>query len=488
MAFYTEYISFSRTGDNMKHLNHSLNHVELKDKNLEKSIQTQVKELKKKGIEFVKYQFTDMQGNIREVTLTVEQIRGIGTTSVDGSSVFGKIIPPTESDMLLMPDFSTLIPIPWSKDTARVICNVFYPPEKEDKEMIPFEGCGRSILSSAERSMNHVLKKRLAQIFPGAKIGKLHAHFAPEIEFLLINGDYDQTKIHLDQNLENNHYFVPPQKKTDDVMKEITRGLGLMGLKKEKFHTEVSTFQFEIGIGHGNVLQIADATMTIKYIIENVAQTHGLKASFIPKFNRKVNGSGMHVHQNLAATVEGKEVNLFFDASSEDGLSHTGRNYFAGLLTYASEITAITNPLPISYKRLVPGREAPTYISWDWLNRTALCRGHSKGIRKVRVEYRSPDPKCNPYLAFAAMLSAGLAGIEEDLELPPCDNRNFYTDHTGVKELPGNLGEALEIMVRSAMLRKRMGNFIIDTLYELGRDLWREYCQEVSDIDIRHYF
>lgn len=472
----------------MKSTHTSRKHKLLKEKNPERTVQDQVTKLKKQGMEFVKYQFTDMQGNIREVTLTVEQIRGSGTTSVDGSSVFGKIIPPTESDMILMPDFSTLIPIPWSKDTARVICNVFYPPEKEDGEMIPFEGCGRSILSSVEHSMNHLLKKRIAKIFPDAKIDKLHAHFAPELEFLLIEGDYDQMKIHLDQNLENKHYFVPPQKKVDDVMKEITRGLGSMGLKKEKFHTEVSTFQFEIGIGHGNVLQIADATMTIKYIIENTAQTHGLKASFIPKFNRRVNGSGMHVHQNLAATINGKEINLFFDSAAEDGLSEMGRNYFAGLLKYASEITAITNPLPISYKRLVPEREAPTYISWDWLNRTALCRGHSRGISKVRVEYRSPDPKCNPYLAFAAMLSAGLAGIEENLILPPCDNRNFYTDHTGVQELPGNLGEALDIMVKSTMLRKWMGNFIIDTLYKLGKDVWREYCQEVSDIDIKYYF
>jgi len=455
--------------------------------NKKTTMHNQLEELKKKGVEFVKYQFTDMQGNIREVTLTIGEIRGMGTTSVDGSSVFGKIIPPTESDMILMPDCSTLATIPWSPDSARVICSVFYPPESDDHEMIPFEGCGRSILSHVDKSMEGVLKKHAAQLFPGKKIDKLHAHFAPEVEFLLCNGDYDHMNIHLD-NLENNHYFVPPQKQVDEVLKEITKTLGLMGLKKEKYHTEVSTFQYEIGIGHGNVLQIADATMTVKYIIENIAQSHGLKASFIPKFNKNVNGSGMHVHQNLAATVNGEELNLFFDSTMENCLSDIGKSYFAGLLRYASEITAITNPLPISYKRIVPGREAPTYISWDWLNRTALCRGHSRGIRKVRVEYRSPDPKCNPYLAFAAMLSAGLEGIESSLELQPSDNRNFYTDNEGVEELPGNLGEALEKMNRSTMLRKRMGDFIIDTLYTLGKLTWREYYQEISDIDIRRYF
>jgi glutamine synthetase len=450
-------------------------------------MEDKLKELSGKGVEFVKYQFTDMQGNMREVTLTIGEIKGIGSTSVDGSSVFGKIIPPTESDMLLVPDCSTLTMVPWSRDTARVICNVFYPPSSEGGAMAPFEGCCRGILADVEKLARKVLMKHLADIFPKKKIDQVHVHFAPELEFLLGRQDYDWANIYLDQNLENNHYFLPPQRQIDEVLKEITRAIKVVGLKREKFHTEVSTLQYEIGTGHGNVMFIADRTVALKYIIENIAQMHGLRSSFIPKFNRKVNGSGMHVHQNLAVTVENHEYNLFFDENADDGLSKIGKCYFAGLLKYAPEITAITNPLPISYKRLVPEREAPTYISWDWLNRTALCRGHSRGTRKVRVEYRSPDPKCNPYLAFAAMLSAGLAGIEENLELDPCDSRNFYIDHVGVKELPGNLGEALDIMHRSSMLRAKMGSFIIDTLYDLGKNMWKEYSQEISSIDIKYY-
>lgn len=449
-----------------------------------------------KKVEFIKCQFTDMQGNIREVTVTADQLKGTGVTSVDGSSIFGKIVPPTESDMVLVPDFSTFSPIPWSPDTAKVICNIYYPPEKEGLPMIPFEGCGRGILEKVVSNMENVMEKKLRKLYPNEKIIKIRAHFAPEVEFLLLHKSYDYSKIHLDPDLKNNHYFLPLEKDADEALKNMLRHLGKMGLKKEKYHTEVAGFQYEIGIGHGNVTPIADGTMTIKYIIEAVAKNYGFRASFCPKFNQHVNGSGMHVHQNLSMTVvressgETKEerVNLFFDESKEDGLSDIGRKYIAGLLKYAKEITAITNPQTISYKRLVPEGEAPTYISWDWLNRTALCRGHSKGTKRVRVEYRAPDPTCNPYLAFAAMLSAGLTGIVEDLELPPCDNRNFYTDHAGIDELPGNLGEALQLMNQSTMLRNSMGDFIIDTIFSLGLNVWKEECQQITDMDIKKYF
>jgi glutamine synthetase len=440
-----------------------------------------------KRIEFVKYHFTDMQGNIREVTLTRDNVSSTGSTSVDGSSIFGKIIPPTESDMMLIPDPTTLFQIPWEEDTARVICNVYYPPEKEGNELLPFEGCPRSILASVEKSIGSVLGEPLQKRFKGKEISKLHAHFAPEVEFILVPSDYDLSRIHLDDRLRNDHYFIPPKPKQDAALKEMLRAISKMGLKKEKYHTEVTTNQYEIGIGHGNVLHIADATMTLRYIIENVAQRHKLTASFIPKFKKGVNGSGMHVHQNLAATIDGKEFNLFFDSTKRDCLSDIGSTYIAGLLKYAEEITAVTNPLPISYKRLVPGCEAPTYIAWDWLNRTALCRGHSKGTHKIRVEYRAPDPKCNPYLAFAAMLSAGLEGIDSNLKLQPSSKRNFYKDNKGVKELPGDLGEALEKMNESKMLRKRMGRYIIEKLHELGKSSWKDYNQEVSDVDIRRY-
>jgi glutamine synthetase len=440
-----------------------------------------------KDVGFVKYQFTDMQGNIREVTLTKENVKDSGHTSVDGSSVFGKIIPPTESDMLLIPDPETFHKIPWTEDTARVICNVYYPPAKEGEEPKPFEGCPRGILSDVEKEMEKTLEEQLKDRFPGEKAKKFHAHFAPEVEFILVDEDYLSAAIHLDQGLRNDHYFVPPRKKVDEVLKQITKYLAEMEMKKEKYHTEVTTFQHEIGIGYSNVLRMADATMTLKYIIENVAQTHGLRASFIPKFRKGVNGNGMHVHQNLAVTVDKEEYNLFFD-EKEKTLSDIGRQYIAGLLRYAREITALTNPIPVSYKRLVPGCEAPTYIAWDWENRTALCRGHSRGTSKVRVEYRAPDPKCNPYLAFAAMLSAGLEGISRGSKLPAPDKRDFYQDNEGVKELPANLGEALEEMKKSEMLKRRLGAFIVDNLYDIGINTWKTYSQEVSDIDIRAFF
>ncbi len=445
-------------------------------------------------VNFIKCQFSDMQGHIREVTVTREIFKGEGITSVDGSSVFGKIIPPTESDMILVPDANTLSIIPWMDDTARIICDVYHPPTNEDEEMKPFEGCPRGILETAEKSMNAVLDEIVSRKFPDHEIIKYHAHFAPEIEFLLLDAEYPIEKLHLDQFLANNHYFIPPKAKVDDALKEMTACFVAMGLKREKYHTEVTSNQYEIGMSHGNVLKIADATMTVKYIIENVAQRHGLLASFIPKFRAGVNGSGMHVHQNLAVTLVDRkkggnqfEHNLFYDKNANNCLSEIGCQYIAGLLKYAREITAITNPTAVSYKRLVPGCEAPTYIAWDWMNRTALCRGHSEGTKKIRVEYRSPDSKANPYLSFAAMLSAGLSGIEENLVLQAPDKRDFYHDNEGVFELPGNLGESLLELKQSKMLRAKMGSFIVDTLYKLGTDSWKDYCQTVTDHDIRIY-
>lgn len=436
------------------------------------------------GTENIECHLTDMQGNRKSVSVTSQELSERGLTSTDGSSVFGKIIPPTESDMVLVPNLETFCLVPWSPNSARVICNVYYPPDKEGVAMLPFEGCGRSILQNVVGKMDRLIRRR----WPEKDITEVMAYFAPEVEFLLLPEDYDIDKIHLDPALKNNNYFVSPSLKIDKALKEIIKYLGMVGLKKEKYHTEVATHQYEIGIGYGNAVLIADGVMTTKYIIEKVAEQYGLKASFIPKFNKNVNGSGMHVHQNIAVKCGDEKINLFFDSKKKNGLSDMGRSYIAGLLKYAREITAITNPLPISYKRLVPGCEAPTYISWDWQNRTALCRGHSKGTKKIRVEYRSPDPKCNPYLAFAAMLSAGLSGIEENLKLETSQKRNYYTDHDGIKQLPANLGEALERMNNSKMLRKKMGNYIINFIYKLGKNEWRDYCQAVSSTDIEKYF
>ncbi len=458
----------------------------MEKKDCEEIIREAKRKWSEQGIQLVKYLFADMLGNNREVTLTVETIKGIGATSVDGSSAFGKIIPPTESDMILLPDPRTFARIPWASATARAICNVFYPPEKEGEALRPFEGCGRNLLAKIISGIGESLASRMPEIIrPGVK---LHAHFAPEIEFLLISRNYDYLQLPNDPDIANKNYFIPTEDLLDQALAEMIGCIGEMGLKKEKYHSEVSSCQYEIGIMYGNALEIADATMTLKYIIKHVARRHGLIASFIPKFNRHVNGSGMHVHQNLAASSEGFERNLFYDEREEDCLSWFGRSYIAGLLRYARDITAITNPGTISYKRLVPGREAPTYITWDWLNRTALCRGHSRGTKKIRVEYRSPDPICNPYLAFAAMLSAGLAGIDEAIILPPPDNRNFYTDHDNVLELPGHLGEALGYLTRSTMLRQRLGDFIVDTLYNLGMAVWRDYCQEITPRELKDYF
>lgn len=448
-------------------------------------------------IRFIKCQFTDIQGNIREVTVTMEQLLGTGTTSVDGSSVFGKIIPPTESDMVLVPDLSTFCPIPWLPDTARVICDIYHPPKKQGAPLEPFKASPRGVLRSLTKKMNKTLKKEVQRRYPNATVKKIKAQFAPEVEFLLVPEEYDYLKIYLDSKIKGYHYFISPKEREDKALKEMLEFLGIMGLKKEKYHTEVTDYQHEIGFGHDDIMVIADGVMTIKYVVEAIAKQYGFRVSFIPKFKADVNGSGMHVHQNLAAVisrvVKGKVIeetkNIFFDKRRKNCLSMLGENYIAGLLKYAREITAITNRLPISYKRLVPDAEAPTYVYFDWLNRTALARGHSEGTNKIRVEYRAPDPTCNPYLAFAAMLAAGLAGIKEKLRLKSCRRkRNLYKDHEGVLSLPGNLLEALSLMKGSRMLRSSLGNFIINALLKLGDEEWRRFSREITAEDIKNYF
>jgi glutamine synthetase len=446
-------------------------------------------EAKKNDIRFFRYQFSDLAGNLREVTLTRENISGLGATSVDGSSVFGKMIPPTESDMMLMPDVSTYAVVPWHRHTARWFCNVFYPPVFDGAMMKPFEGCSRSMLYRTIKATEKLVGDYLKQTKPGLLYDKVQVYFAPELEFILVPESYDYKNIHRDSSLANKNYFVPLNEKVDLIMKDVLTYLEKMGFAKEKFHTEVSTFQCEIGLAYDHALKMADAAITTKYIIEHVAETYGWRASFIPKFKNKVNGNGMHVHQSLGVTTGDKQTNLFFDAKNLENncLSSLGQWYIAGLLKHAREITALTNPTPISYKRLVPGAEAPTYVCWDWSNRTTLCRGHSPNTKKIRVEYRAPDPSCNPYLAFTAMLLAGSEGIAHRYELPPPDPRNLYTDNDNVERLPGDFGEALELMKASPLLAKKLGS-IINELYKLGFHEWRNYSSKITDIDLERYF
>lgn len=448
---------------------------------------------KNPSVEFIECQFVDLRGNYRDKTLSIEAIKK-GSTGTDGSSVYGNVVfSPTESDLVLIPDISTLHIIPWSTtngavDTARVICNVFYPA-REGEAPKQYEGCSRSVLANVESRMNVVLEEIVRRMHRKARIKKFHAHFSPELEFILVPKEYDYRTLPQDSDLANNHYFMAAKPRIKKTLREISRYLSSMGMKREASHNEVSTFQYEIGIEFGNALQMADAIFTLKYIIGNVAELNDLVALFAPKFNASVNGSGMHVHQNLAVTIlEGKtelEANLFFDRSKPDCLSDLGRSYIAGLLKYAREITAITNPTLNSYARLVPGAEAPTYVGWDWQNRTALSRGHSEGRKSIRVEYRAPDPMCNPYLAFAAMLSAGLQGIKEDLELPKADKKDYYHSSDGVQRLPGNLHEALQLMNASKMLRVWLSDYVINAMCNVGMEVCTKRLTRITPEDLR---
>lgn len=445
-------------------------------------LKEKLKEKELENVDFVKYQFSDMEGRLREVVVHTSSVSSDGSTGVDGSSIFGDIVSPTESSMLLVPDTETLLQVPGHENFARVLCDVYenYYGEGSPKNAA-FNSCPRSVLRQVEGKLAPIVN----EFFGKDSNLDVVAHMSPELEFVMIPACMDPTKLPLNPELANDSYYMPTSIETDKVFSQIINTLDKFGIVKEKYHTEVGTFQFEIGVGHGTALKMADTTLTAKYLIKEIAKQNGLQASFIPKYRAGVNGSGMHVHQNLA-TADGK--NLFHNPRKKDGLSELGRAYAAGLLNHASEITALTNPTPVSYKRLVPGCEAPTFIAWDWENRTALVRGHAKGSKKVRVEYRAPDTTCNPYLAFSGMLSAGLSGIEEKLKLRNPPKRDYYHDNEGVKELPGSLGEALIHFGSSAMLREMMGEEVIDNIHLVSKNNWRKYCENITPSDIKLFW
>ncbi|MFA5359492.1 MAG: glutamine synthetase family protein [Patescibacteria group bacterium] len=453
-----------------------------------------IEEIKKdQNIRFIKCLGADMQGHIREVTAYYPRdsddidVRNIG---VDGSVLFSQIIMTTESDMVFVPDLSTLRKIPWTSDTALVICDLYYPPEKEGEPLKPFEGCTRGILKKLVRKMERNLPKYIKKVQPERKIKNFWAAFAPELEFLLVRKDYDYTKIHL-ADLKNNHYFRTLAGECDEILKEIVVYLGKLGVKPEKYHTEVAGLQYEINIELSDILSSADNVVIMMYVINAVAKKHGYRFSLIPKFNENVNGSGKHIHENIFAMeeIDGvyQQVNVFYDKRTKDGASYIMRSYTAGNLKYGREYTLLTNPAPISFKRFTKKAEAPEDLFFGWKDRTAFARGHMKGTKKIRTEIRSADGLSNPYSSCAAHLAAGLAGIEEGLVLEMHKGHGYY-NYGKENRLPLHFGEALTLMYKSKMLRKYLGNFLIDSLFTLGGIVWHKECTQITDRDIVENF
>ena len=423
------------------------------------------------GIEFISLQFTDIVGIVKSVTIPAAEL-DVALESgqwFDGSSVLG-FARIAESDMYLVPDLETYALIPWltgGSVTARLICDVYTPYGT------PFEGDPR-----------HVLKRALAE----AEAMGLTYHTGPEPEFFLFGSDDNGRAV--PKPHDRGGYFDFSTDRGLEVRNEMAKALAAFGIQVEASHHEVASGQHEIDFRYAGALRAADNVVTFKATLKEVARQHGLHATFMPKPIAGVNGSGMHVHQSLIDKDTG--LNAFANTGAELGLSDLALGFIAGQLVHARGMSAVLAPLVNSYKRLVPGYEAPVYVSWGQINRSALIRVpqvQANRPESTRLELRCPDPSCNPYLAFAVMLRAGLDGIRRQLEPPPISNEDLYErrERGGLEMLPGSLGEALEELQRDELVRETLGHHILDRFVEAKTSEWQEFSTHITGWELERY-
>lgn len=429
----------------------------------------------KEKVEFVNIQFTDLFGVVKAITIPVDKLARAIDENVwfDGSSILG-FTRICESDMYLKPDLSTFAVLPWTRErkgvVARIIGDVFMPDGK------PFEGDPRYILRRAEKKAK--------------ELG--YSYFCgPELEFFLFGRDEHGKLKPLPHDVGG--YFDQTTDLAAEIRHEMSHNLREMGLEVEVLHHEVAAGQHEIGIKYAVALKMADNAITLRWVVKETAAKFGLHATFMPKPLFGINGSGMHVHQSLFKDGE----NAFYDATDEKyGLSAVARSFMAGQLKHVREMNAVINPTVNSYKRLVPGYEAPVYIAWASRNRSALIRipRFSDGnISATRCELRCPDPSCNPYLAFAAMLEAGMKGVREGYKLADAVEENIYhfngreLDEKGIGRLVGSLGEALDEFKRSSLMREVFGEHTFNEYVVAKEAEWDEYRLVVSPWERERY-
>ncbi len=430
-----------------------------------------LKFLEENSIKFLRLQFSDINGTLKNVEIPVDEVDTLLGKGImfDGSSVqgFARI---HESDMYLKPDLSTVAVLPWTADgykSARVICDVYEDPETQ------FEGDPRYRLRLVEE------KARQMGFIPYA---------GPEVEFFILPSENGKPKFEF---LDSGSYFdLLPVNVAEDIRTEVSVHLEEMGIDVETTHHEVAPSQHEVDFRYDTAVKSADNVQTVKLVIKTLALKKNLYATFMPKPFFGINGSGMHVHFSLF-TLDGQ--NAFYDPNNSDGISDVMRHFIAGLIHHAREITAITNPTVNSYKRLVPGYEAPVNIAWSKGNRTALIRVPKARGQGTRAEYRAPDPSCNPYLAFAVIFAAGLDGIEKKLECPPAVEENIYrmSDEEkkirGIKRLPENLKEALHEAIQSELVKQTLGEHVLEKFYVLKEKEWRDYAAHVTEWEREKY-
>lgn len=424
--------------------------------------------VKKENVKFIQMQFMDILGTVKNVTIPDNKLEKALEEGIffDGSSVLGYATI-EESDMRLKPDPNTFVVIPWTDDstkTARMVCNVY------DHEGNRFAGDPRFAL---ERLMKVARDK--GWVF----------NTAPEYEFFLFMVDENGNPT--TKPSDHGGYFDLMRDRGDGVRKEIVTYLNAMGFEVEASHHEVAPGQHEIDLRYSDAVVSADRVAMMKYVTKTVAYKHGLYATFMPKPIYGINGSGMHVHMSLMTSAD---KSVFYDPKGQYRLSKTCLHFIGGLLKYAKEICAVLASSVNSYKRLVPGYEAPVYISWANRNRSAYIRVPAGRGQRTRIELRSPDPAGNPYLQFTLMLAAGLRGIDEGIEPPEPVERDIYKmghearEEAGIEMLPGSLGQALEYMRKSSLVKEALGEHLFTHfLYIKGRE-WDEYRTHVHNWEV----
>lgn len=437
-------------------------------KNTPEDIRRQISD---KGIRFINLQFTDIVGMVKSVTIPVGQVDSLLANGMwfDGSSVEG-FVRVSESDMLLVPDLDTFAVIPWQTErhaTARLICDVY----TTDGELFP--GSPRSALAR--------VMEECTELGYGFRVG-------PELEFFLFETDSNGAPNALVPH-DQAGYFDATADRGTLVRNDMVTAVEAFGIAVEAGHHEVATGQHEIDFRYGDAIRTADNTVTLKYVFKAIARQHGLYATFMPKPIRGIAGSGMHVHQSMCDLETGE--NVFYDAADPYGLSKLAKQFLAGQLKHARGMTAILAPLTNSYKRLVPGYEAPVYVSWARINRSALIRVPRASVPAAhRLELRCPDPSCNPYLAFAVMLKCGLDGIVNDLPVPEPTEENLYESELarqGLTTLPGTLYEAIEELQKDTVVQQALGPHIYERFVDAKLQEWDDYRLEVTRWETERY-
>lgn len=427
--------------------------------------------VQEEDVEFIRLQFTDMFGTLKNVAITSSQLEKAldNKCMFDGSSIEG-FVRIEESDMYLYPDLDTLAVFPWRPQqgkVARLICDVYRPNGR------PFEGDPRYILK-------RVLKEAEAM---GCQFD-----VGPECEFFLYHTDENGQPTTVTH--ERAGYFdLGPVDLGENARRDMVLTLEDMGFEIEASHHEVAPAQHEIDFRYDEALTTADNIMTFKLAVKTIAKRHGLHASFMPKPKTGINGSGMHI--NMSLSRDGK--NIFADSQDPIGLSREAYYFIGGLMKHIKGMCAITNPLVNSYKRLVPGFEAPVYIAWSATNRSPLIRIPAERGEGTRIELRCPDPSANPYLVLAICLAAGMDGIKNQIMPPAGVDKNIFSmteeqkDAEGIDSLPNNLLEAIHEMEKDELVKRVLGEHAYERYIMAKKQEWAQYCRQVSNWELEQY-